>query len=51
MWEDNIKMVLMEIGLSGMDCIHLGQYRDKWRALVNSVMKLAVPENARHILQ
>jgi hypothetical protein len=27
----------------GMDWIHLAQYRDQWRALVNTVMNLRVP--------
>jgi hypothetical protein len=43
MWEDNIKMALKEIGWSGMECIHLAQERDQWRALVNMVINLRVP--------
>jgi hypothetical protein len=27
----------------GMDWIYLAQYRDRWQALLNSVMKLRVP--------
>jgi hypothetical protein len=42
-WIDNIKMDLLEIGLSVMDWIGLAQDRYKWRALVNSVMNLWVP--------
>jgi hypothetical protein len=42
-WVDNIKMDLLDIGWSGVDCIGLAQNRDKWRILVNSVMKLRVP--------
>jgi hypothetical protein len=41
-WEDNIKMDLQEMGWS-MDWIELAQDRDRWRALVNAVMKLRVP--------
>jgi hypothetical protein len=41
-WVDN-KMDLLEIGLGGVDWIGLAQDRDKWRALVNSVMNLRVP--------
>jgi hypothetical protein len=39
---DNIKIDLREIGLDGMDCIHLAQNRDQWWALVNTVMNLRV---------
>jgi hypothetical protein len=42
-WIDNIKMGLLEIGLNVVDWIGLAQDRYKWRALVNSVMKLRVP--------
>jgi len=42
-WEDNIKMNLQEVGCWGMDWIELAQDRDRWRALVNSVMNLRVP--------
>jgi hypothetical protein len=40
---DNIKMELLEIGLSVVDWIDLAQDRYRWRALVNSVMNLRVP--------
>jgi hypothetical protein len=42
-WIDNIKMVLLEIGLSVVDRIGLAQDRYRWRALVNSVMNLQFP--------
>jgi hypothetical protein len=42
-WVDNIKMDLTEIWWDGMDWIGLGQDRDKWRVLVNTVMNLRVP--------
>jgi hypothetical protein len=42
-WEDNIKMDLREIGFGDVDWIHWAQDRDRWRALVNTVMNLRVP--------
>jgi hypothetical protein len=44
-WVDNIKIDLLEIGWGGVDWIRLAQDRDKWRALVNAVMNLRVPQN------
>jgi hypothetical protein len=41
-WEDNIKMDLQEVGYGDMGWIELAQNRDRWRALVNAVMKLRV---------
>jgi hypothetical protein len=41
-WEDNIKMDLREVAWGGMDWINLAQDRDRWRALVNTVMNLRV---------
>jgi hypothetical protein len=37
-----VKLDLQEVGW-GMDCIGLILDRDRWRALVNAVMKLQVP--------
>jgi hypothetical protein len=42
-WIDNIKIDLLEIGLSVVDWIGLAQDRYRWRTLVNAVMKLMVP--------
>jgi hypothetical protein len=42
-WTYNIKMDLLEIGLSVMDWTGLAQDRYRWRALVNVVMNLWVP--------
>jgi hypothetical protein len=42
-WEDNIGMYLREIGFGDVVWIHLAQDRDRWRALVNTVMDLRVP--------
>jgi hypothetical protein len=41
--EDNIEMDLREAGFGDVDWIHLAQDRDRWRALVNTVMNLRVP--------
>jgi 3-oxoacyl-ACP reductase-like protein len=38
-WESNIKMDLQEAGCRGMDWIGLAQDRDRFRAVVNAVMK------------
>jgi hypothetical protein len=42
-WLDNIRMDLVEVGWSEVDCICLAQDRDRWRALVNSALNLRVP--------
>ena len=42
-WEDNIKMDLQEMGGGYGDWMELAQDRDRWRALVSTVMNLRVP--------
>jgi hypothetical protein len=42
-WEDNIKLDLRKIGFGDVNWIHWAQDRDRWRALVNTVMNLWVP--------
>ena len=42
-WEDDIKMDLQKVGCGGIDWIDLAQDRDRWREIVNAVMKLRVP--------
>jgi hypothetical protein len=32
-WDNNIKIVLQEVGWGGMDWIDLAQNRDRWRLL------------------
>jgi hypothetical protein len=49
-WIDNIKMDLSEIGLNVVDWIGLAQNRYRWRALVNSVMNLWVPQKCWELL-
>ena len=39
-WEDNLKMNFQEVGCRGMDWIDVAQDRDRWREIVNAVMKL-----------
>ena len=41
--EDNIKMDLQEMGRGCRDWMELGQDRDRWRALVSTVMNFRVP--------
>jgi hypothetical protein len=41
-WVDGIRMDLREIGCGSVDWIRLAQDRDRWRALVNTVMNLRV---------
>jgi hypothetical protein len=49
-WEDNIKMYLREIGFGDLDWIYWAQDRDRWRALVNTVMNFLVPYNVGNFL-
>jgi hypothetical protein len=49
-WEDNIKMDLREIGIYGANWIQLAQDRVQWRAFVNTVRNLRVPQESRAFL-
>jgi hypothetical protein len=42
-WMDNIRMDLGEVGWGDVDWIGLAKYKNRWRALVNSVLNLRVP--------
>jgi hypothetical protein len=42
-WEDNIKIGLQEVGRGFGDWMELAQDRDRWRALVSTVMNFRVP--------
>ena len=42
-WEDNIKMDLQEVGRVCGDWMELVEDRDRWRALVSTVMNFRVP--------
>ena len=41
-WEDNIKMDLQKVGGGVGDWMELTEDRDRWRALVNTVMNFRV---------
>jgi hypothetical protein len=41
-WEDGIRKDLRETGLGGVDWIWLAQDRDRWWAVLSSVMNLRV---------
>jgi hypothetical protein len=42
-WVDNIRMDLGDVGWGDVDWIGLANDRNRWRALVNSVLNLRVP--------
>jgi hypothetical protein len=41
-WEDGIRMDVRETGWGSVEWIQLAQDRDRWRAVVNTVMNLRV---------
>jgi hypothetical protein len=42
-WVNNIRMDLREVGWDNVDWIGLAKDRNRWSALVNSVLNLRVP--------
>jgi hypothetical protein len=42
-WVDNVRMHLGEVGWGGVNWIGLAKDRNRWRALVNSVLNIRVP--------
>jgi hypothetical protein len=42
-WVDSIRMAFGEVGWGDVDWIGLAQDRNRWRALVNSVLNFQVP--------
>jgi len=44
-WQENSKFDLEEVRWGGLDYIDLAQDRDRWRAVVNTVMNFRVAQN------
>jgi hypothetical protein len=42
-WVDNIRMDLGEVGWDDVDCIGLAKDKNRWKAVVNSVLNVRVP--------
>jgi hypothetical protein len=42
-WVDNIRIDLVDVGWGGVNWIGLARDRNRWRAVVNSVLNLRVP--------
>jgi hypothetical protein len=42
-WEDNIKMDFQEVGEGCGEWMEQAQDRDRWRALVSTIMNIRVP--------
>jgi len=49
-WKNNIRMDLRQIALEGVEWIHLAQDRDQWRAIMNTVKYLRVPQKEGNFL-
>jgi len=49
-WEDNIKMAFQEVGGGFGEWMELAQDRDRWCALVSTVINFRVPKNAGNFL-
>jgi hypothetical protein len=49
-WEHDTEMDVEGIGYEDVDWIPLAQDRIQWRALVNTVMKLRVPQKSGNLL-
>ena len=41
-WEDNVRMILKEIGINTRNWVDSAQDRDYWRAFLNATMNLRV---------
>jgi hypothetical protein len=49
-WVDNIRMDVEQVGWGNVNWIDLAQDRNRWRALVNSVLSFRIPQNAGKLL-
>ena len=49
-WEDNIKTDLQEVGVGYGDWMEVAQDRDRWRALVSTVVNIQVPKKSGNFL-
>jgi len=49
-WDNNIKMNIQEVVGGCEDCMELAQDRDRWRALVSTVMNYRVPKMGGNFL-
>jgi hypothetical protein len=49
-WEDNIIMNLRETGWEGVDWMRMAQEREQLLAVVNTVMKFWISQNAENFL-
>jgi hypothetical protein len=49
-WKDNMKMDLRETGWDSTDWINMVQDRDQWWPLLNTVMKLPLPQKVGNLL-
>jgi hypothetical protein len=45
-WEVTIRMDRQEIGWEGVNWMHLVQYRDQWRAIMNAAMNCRFTQKA-----
>jgi hypothetical protein len=48
--ENNIRIYLRKLEWEGVDWIYLAQDRDQWCALVDTVMKIRVPQKVGNFL-
>ena len=42
-WEDNVRMVLKEIGINTRNWVDSAQDKDYWKTLVNAALNIQVP--------